>query len=95
MMMSSNSGKYLSIRMVNSDSFSLGKDLAYTPGAVVFENDFFQLLQYEATTENVYQTPILIVHHLSINIMCWIYATKLIGELVTSARSYGLFNVLA
>ena len=56
-----NSGKYLSIRMVNSDSFSLGKDLAYTPGAVVFENDFFQLLQYEATTENVYQTPILVV----------------------------------
>lgn len=56
-----NSGKYLSIRMVNSDSFSLGKDLAYTPGAVVFENDIFQLLQYEATTENVYQTPILVV----------------------------------
>ena len=56
-----NSGKYLSIRMVNSDSFSLGKELAYTPGAVIFENDIFQLLQYEATTENVYQTPILIV----------------------------------
>ena len=56
-----NSGKHLSIRMVNSDSFSLGKDLAYTPGAVVFENDIFQLLQYEATTENVYQTPILVV----------------------------------
>ena len=56
-----NSGNYLSIRMVNSDSFSLGKDLAYTPGAVVFENDIFQLLQYEATTENVYQTPILVV----------------------------------
>ncbi|MFV5499420.1 class I poly(R)-hydroxyalkanoic acid synthase [Acinetobacter towneri] len=56
-----NSGKYLSIRIVNSDSFSLGKDLAYTPGAVVFENEIFQLLQYEATTENVYQTPILIV----------------------------------
>ena len=56
-----NSGKYLSIRIVNSDSFSLGKDLAYTPGAVLFENEIFQLLQYEATTENVYQTPILIV----------------------------------
>ena len=56
-----NSGKYLSIRIVNSDSFSLGKDLAYTPGAVVFENEIFQLLQYEATTENVYQTPTLIV----------------------------------
>ena len=41
--------------------FSLGKDLAYTPGAVVFENEIFQLLQYEATTENVYQTPILVV----------------------------------
>lgn len=56
-----NSGKYLSVRMVNNGSFSLGKDLAYTPGAVVFENEVFQLLQYEATTENVYQTPILIV----------------------------------
>lgn len=56
-----NSGKYLSVRMVNSNSFSLGKDLAYTPGAVVFENEVFQLLQYEATTETVNQTPVLIV----------------------------------
>lgn len=56
-----NSSKYLSVRMVNNDSFRLGKDLAYTPGAVVFENSVFQLLQYEATTETVYQTPILLI----------------------------------
>ena len=56
-----NSSKYLSVRMVNNDSFRLGKDLAYTPGAVVFENPVFQLLQYEATTETVYQTPILLI----------------------------------
>ncbi|MHA3117186.1 class I poly(R)-hydroxyalkanoic acid synthase [Acinetobacter sp. ANC 4635] len=56
-----NSGKYLSVRMTNNDSFSLGKDLAYTPGAVVFENELFQLLQYEAVTETVHQTPILII----------------------------------
>ncbi len=56
-----NSGKYLSVRMVNNDSFNLGKDLAYTPGGVVFENEVFQLLQYEAVTETVYQTPILMI----------------------------------
>ncbi|MHA3081592.1 class I poly(R)-hydroxyalkanoic acid synthase [Acinetobacter sp. ANC 5383] len=56
-----NSGKYLSVRMTNNDSFSLGKDLAYTSGAVVFENELFQLLQYEAVTETVHQTPILII----------------------------------
>ncbi|TCB04602.1 class I poly(R)-hydroxyalkanoic acid synthase, partial [Acinetobacter sp. ANC 4641] len=56
-----NSGKYLSVRMTNNDSFSLGNDLAYTSGAVVFENELFQLLQYEAVTETVHQTPILVV----------------------------------
>jgi polyhydroxyalkanoate synthase len=56
-----NSGKYLSVRMTNNDSFSLGKDLAYTSGAVVFENELFQLLQYEAVTETVHQTPILVI----------------------------------
>lgn len=57
----SNSGRYLRVRMTNSDAFKVGKDLAYTPGKVVFENDIFQLIQYEAATEEVFQTPLLFV----------------------------------
>lgn len=56
-----NSGKYLSVRMVNRDAFHVGSDLAYTPGSVIFENDIFQLIQYQACTEQVSKTPLLIV----------------------------------
>lgn len=56
-----NSGKYLKVRMTDSDSFQVGKDLAYTPGKVIFENDIFQLIQYEAATKEVFKTPLLFV----------------------------------
>lgn len=56
-----NSGRYLRVRMTNPDAFQLGKDLAYTPGSVIFENDIFQLIQYRAATEEVYKTPLLFV----------------------------------
>lgn len=55
-----NSGKYLRVRMTGGQ-FQLGKDLAATPGAVVFENDICQLIQYEALGDEVFQTPLLIV----------------------------------
>ncbi len=56
-----NSGKYLSVRMTPNHAFTLGQDLAYTPGGVVFENEVFQLLQYEAAGSETYKTPLLIV----------------------------------
>ena len=56
-----NSGKYLKVRMTDSDSFQVGKDLAYTPGKVIFENEIFQFIQYEAATEEVFKTPLLFV----------------------------------
>lgn len=49
------------ITQVKPEAFKLGKDLAATPGKVVFENDLIQLIQYTPTTETVYQTPLLIV----------------------------------
>lgn len=51
----------LKITQSDPDAFTLGENLAYTPGKVVFQNDLFQLLQYKATTKQVYKTPLLIV----------------------------------
>lgn len=49
------------ITMTPKDAFTLGEDIACTPGKVVFENRLFQLIQYEATTWKVQKTPLLIM----------------------------------
>jgi len=41
--------------------FEVGRNLAVSPGAVVFENDLIQLIQYSPLTETVAQVPFLIV----------------------------------
>jgi polyhydroxyalkanoate synthase len=46
---------------IRPDSFSIGDNLASTPGDVVFENQLFQLIQYRSTTDSVHQNPILLV----------------------------------
>ncbi|MCL6609221.1 MAG: class I poly(R)-hydroxyalkanoic acid synthase, partial [Geminicoccaceae bacterium] len=44
-----------------ADAFALGRDLATTPGAVIFENELAQLIQYAPTTPTVRARPLLIV----------------------------------
>lgn len=51
----------LKIKMVESDAFEVGKDIAVTPGKVVYQNDLLQLLQFEPTTKKVFKTPLLII----------------------------------
>lgn len=51
----------LRVRMTDTTAFELGKNVATTPGKVVFQNDLFQLLQYTPTTKTHYKRPLLIV----------------------------------
>jgi len=50
----------LRIRMTHPEAFEVGKDLAVTPGKVVYQNELMQLIQYEPATEKVYKRPIVI-----------------------------------
>lgn len=50
----------LNVRMTDLRAFTVGKNLACTPGKVIFQNDLIQLIQYEATTAKVQETPIFI-----------------------------------
>ncbi len=54
-------GGDLRIRQSDSSMFEIGRNLAITPGKVIFQNDILQLIQYAPTTETVLKTPLLIV----------------------------------
>lgn len=53
--------KFPVVSMTDETAFTLGHNIAATAGDVVFENEFMELIQYKATTKDVFRTPLVIV----------------------------------
>lgn len=49
------------VSMTDETAFEVGRNLAITPGSVVYENDFMQLLQYSPQTDTVFERPLVMV----------------------------------
>jgi polyhydroxyalkanoate synthase len=49
------------VSMTDESAFEVGRNLALTPGAVVYENDFMQLIQYRPSTDTVFARPLVMV----------------------------------
>jgi polyhydroxyalkanoate synthase len=54
-------GGDLKIRQSDAAQFEVGRNLAITPGKVIFENELMQLIQYAPSTPTVLKHPLLIV----------------------------------
>ncbi len=52
---------HLLIRQTDMDAFQVGRDMAVTPGSVIWESDLCQLIQYAPATEKVRAKPLLFV----------------------------------
>ncbi len=51
----------LAITQTDMSAFEVGRNIAITPGKIVYQNDLMQLIQYVPITEQVYKTPLLIM----------------------------------
>lgn len=49
------------IQMTNMEAFEVGKNLATTPGKVIYQNEILQLICYEPQTSHVYSAPLLVI----------------------------------
>lgn len=49
------------ISMTDDSAFEVGRNLAVSPGSVIYENELMQLIQYAPLTAKVAQVPLLIV----------------------------------
>jgi polyhydroxyalkanoate synthase len=49
------------ISMTDEKAFKLGKNVATTPGKVVYQTELMQLIQFLPTTKETYKTPLVII----------------------------------
>ena len=48
------------LSQTKAGAFEVGRNLAMTPGKVIFENELYQLIHYAPTTETVLETPVVV-----------------------------------
>ncbi len=51
----------LRVKMTDDAAFEVGRNLATTPGKVVYQNELMQLIQYKPSTPQVWRRPLLII----------------------------------
>ena len=51
----------LTLQMTDTSAFQIGKNIATTPGHIIFKNDLMELIQYTPQTAKVNATPLLII----------------------------------
>ena len=49
------------ITITDKSAFTVGKNIAATPGKVIFKNELIELIQYQASEKQVYAVPILLI----------------------------------
>ncbi|MCV2369123.1 class I poly(R)-hydroxyalkanoic acid synthase [Paucibacter oligotrophus] len=49
------------VSQTDESAFEVGRNVATTAGDIVFENEFFQLIEYKPLTEKVFERPLLFV----------------------------------
>lgn len=54
-------GGILNVTQSDTTAFSVGGNIAVTPGKVIYQNDIIQLIQYSPLTEEVHEVPLLII----------------------------------
>ncbi|MDX1402229.1 MAG: class I poly(R)-hydroxyalkanoic acid synthase, partial [Kiloniellales bacterium] len=52
---------HLKISMTDDTAFEVGKNVATTPGKVIYQNELMQLIQYTPSSEQVFKRPLLFV----------------------------------
>jgi polyhydroxyalkanoate synthase len=53
-------GGRLQIRQNDDEQFEVGRNVATAPGQVIYQNDILQLIQFDASTDQVHEIPLLI-----------------------------------
>lgn len=51
----------LAIKMTDTDAYTLGVNIAITPGKIIFRNEMMELIQYTPQTEKVKSVPLLMI----------------------------------
>ncbi len=56
-----NNSSQIIIKMTDDSAFTIGVNIAQTPGHVIYKNDLIELIQYTPQTTHVYSIPILVI----------------------------------